>query len=329
VWTRVPPFLDIRIWNDRHRISLNFGERSTGFVWFFSFLAYFSEFRRKRGSFILLLDEPGLGLHAAAQADLLRFIDERLAPEHQVIYSTHSPFMIKATELTRVRTVEDKDNVGTKISEDVLSISKDTLFPLQGALGYQLSQTLFVGPDNLVVEGPADIVYLRVLSTHLRNVGRTALSPRWVLVPAGGMDKIPTFIALLGTQLNVAVVLDAATSGNQRIESMVTRGLLARSKLIALSEITGGREADVEDLFEPDFYLELLCSSGVANLSLKDLPRGDRIIKRVEQKLGQRFDHYQAAAYFLQAQEQMLPRINERSLEHFEHLFERFNVLLT
>ena len=34
--------LHIRIWNNRHRVSVRFDERSKGFVWFFSFLAYFS-----------------------------------------------------------------------------------------------------------------------------------------------------------------------------------------------------------------------------------------------------------------------------------------------
>jgi predicted ATPase len=42
-----------------------------------------------------LLDEPGLTLHGKAQADLLRYIEQRLLPDHQVIYSTHSPFMFR------------------------------------------------------------------------------------------------------------------------------------------------------------------------------------------------------------------------------------------
>src|SRR5438132_4688234 len=133
-----PPFLEVRIWNERHQMSLNFGERSQGFMWFFSFLAFFSEFRDSDEKLILLLDEPGLGLHAAAQADLLRFIDERLAPQHQIIYTTHSPFMINAKQPKRVRIVDDVDHQGTKVSADWLSTSKDTLFPLQAALGYEL-----------------------------------------------------------------------------------------------------------------------------------------------------------------------------------------------
>ena len=69
---------------------------------------------------VLLLDEPGLNLHALAQRDFLRFIDQRLAPKHQVIYTTHSPFMIDLDNLSSVRTVEDMDNLGTTVSADVL-----------------------------------------------------------------------------------------------------------------------------------------------------------------------------------------------------------------
>jgi AAA domain, putative AbiEii toxin, Type IV TA system/AAA ATPase domain len=97
------PILHIRIHNQRHRVTVPFDERSRGFVWFFSFLAYFSELEDAGDGrdILLLLDEPGLNLHATAQRDLLRFIDERLAPRHQTIYSTHSPFMIQADRLDR------------------------------------------------------------------------------------------------------------------------------------------------------------------------------------------------------------------------------------
>ncbi len=120
-----PPYnestnLQIRIRNDRHRVTVPFDQRSRGFVWFFSFLAYFSQLKQERkDDLILLLDEPGLSLHATAQGDFLRFIADRLAPDHQVIYTTHSPFMIDARKLDQVRTVVDRDDVGTVISEDV------------------------------------------------------------------------------------------------------------------------------------------------------------------------------------------------------------------
>lgn len=323
-----PPFLDIRVRNQRHRVTLNFGDRSHGFMWFFSFLAAFSEYRGKE-KMILLLDEPGLGLHAAAQGDFLRFIDERLAMDHQVIYTTHSPFMVEATKLHRVRTVEDVDQHGTKVSADVLSTSKDTRFPLQAALGYELAQTLFLGPNNLLVEGPADYLYIQVLSSHLRGIGRTGLDPRWVIVPVGGLDKIPTFVALLGSQLNVAVILDVSAGANQKINSLVQRGIIAGEKLIPLTEFTGDPEADIEDLFDVDFYLNLLNRSGLASLKASQLKTRGRILKRIEAATCTSFDHYQPARYLLEHQEELLKIIDNGTVDRFDLLFRRTNALLT
>ncbi|MFL5943689.1 MAG: AAA family ATPase [Gaiellaceae bacterium] len=322
-----PPFLEIRIQNLRHGVSLNFGERSAGFVWFFSFLVAFSEYRNE-SSLVLLLDEPGLGLHAAAQLDLLRYIEERLAPHHQVVYSTHSPFMVDPTELQRVRTVEDVDPGGTTISEDVLATSAETIFPLQAALGYDLAQTLFVGPDNLVVEGPADYLYLTVLSDRLRELDRTSLDPRWVIVPVGGLDKIPTFVALLGAQLNVAVVMDSASGGSQKIDSLVKRGIIEKKKVIPLNSITSTNEADIEDMFDEALYLQLLKDAGISVTKSKLKP-GNRIVPRVEQALGGPFDHYRPARHLLEKQVDLLPNVDEPTLARFEDLFTRVNSLLS
>jgi energy-coupling factor transporter ATP-binding protein EcfA2 len=78
--------LKIRLYDNRHLLSLPFEERSTGFRWFFSFLAAFSAYENNDSPVVILLDEPGLGLHARAQADFLRFIDERLSKRCQVVY---------------------------------------------------------------------------------------------------------------------------------------------------------------------------------------------------------------------------------------------------
>jgi len=333
-----PPFLEVRIWDDRHKMSLNFSERSTGFVWFFSFLAFFSEYRNTNEKFILLLDEPGFSLHASAQADLVRFLDERLAAKNQIIYTTHSPFMIKAAELERARTVEVIKDTGTIVSTDVFAAGKETIFPLQAALGYELAQTLFAGPDNLVVEGPSDILYLQILSEFMHNQGRTGLDPRWTLVPAGGIEKIPAFIALLGGELNISVLLETATGGNQRIGALVQRGILAPNRLIPLAEFIDGKEADIEDLFETDFYLHLLKQSGIdikgedinkGNRIRKRINKGNRIRKRIETNLGRIFNHYQPAAHFLRNQASLLEMLNTKTLDRFEHLFKKINTTIS
>ena len=143
-----------RIKNRRHGVTVGFDDRSAGFVWFFSFLVWFSQVRKNYGdNVVLLLDEPGLGLHAKAQADLLRYINDKLVPAGQVIYTTHSPFMVDPNRLDAVlRTVEDVGGEGevegTKVGDQVFSTDADTLFPLQAALGYDITQTLSSGPTR-------------------------------------------------------------------------------------------------------------------------------------------------------------------------------------
>src|SRR5690606_38665943 len=118
-----------QIYDQKRWVHTNLGTRSRGFVWFFSFLAWYSKVRKDHSKVILLLDEPGLSLHAKAQEDLLRYFEEELKPFHQLLYSTHSPFMVDSTKFSRVRIVQDKsiesdlddeDLEGTKVFTDVL-----------------------------------------------------------------------------------------------------------------------------------------------------------------------------------------------------------------
>jgi hypothetical protein len=78
---------------------------------------------------------------------------------------------------------------GTKVRSDVLGVSDDTLFPLQGALGYEVTQSLFIGPNTWLVEGPSDILHLQVLSHAQTKRKREGLSDKWTLCPSGGGDR--------------------------------------------------------------------------------------------------------------------------------------------
>lgn len=222
----------------RHQVTTELSSRSRGFVCFFSFLAWYSDVKRNSGKVILLLDEPGLTLHAKAQYDLLRYFEKELKPHHQLIYSTHSPFMIDSYHFERVRIVQDistdgeteidSENSGTTVLTDIFSAFSDSLFPLQGALGYELHQTLFVGPYNVIVEGAADLLYIQAMSALLQEEGRKGLDSRWTITPVGGSAKVPTFVALLGTQKNitVATLIDNQLADQQKIEGLYKEKLL-------------------------------------------------------------------------------------------------------
>lgn len=81
--TAVARCLEVRVKDRRHGHTDNIDKRSNGFRWFFSFLAAFSEYQGRDDRIIILLNEPALTLHARAQKDFLRFIDDRLAPRER------------------------------------------------------------------------------------------------------------------------------------------------------------------------------------------------------------------------------------------------------
>jgi hypothetical protein len=335
------PILFVRVHNQRHRATVPFDERSRGFVWFFSFLAYFNNLEEGQTSnLIVLLDEPGLSLHARAQQDLLRLIDERLAPQHQVIYTTHSPFMVSPGQFDRVRTVIDRDPGGTKVSAEIFKADDDTVSPLLTAMGIEMTQTLFIGEHTLLLEGPSDLIYLDVLSDLAETRQLTGLDPQWVKTPIGGSGKLSTFVTLLrSNKLNVAVLVDSSTKDTGAVKRLRDNGQLARNGLIEISEFTGNGDADIEDLFERDFYLKLVNRAYASELSQPiteaDLNPGDpRIVRAIEAYFrqhniaGGRFNHYRPAAALLREQASLVPTIADTTITQASMVFARLNGLL-
>lgn len=334
-----------------HRVSTQLGSRSKGFLWFFSFLAWFSQ-QKKKEPLILLLDEPGLFLHAKAQGDLLRYMELELTPHHQVVYTTHSPFMIDARRFDQVRIVEDKsidsreplppELAGTKVFREVLEAGEGSLFPLQGALGYDIAQTLFVGPNCLVVEGVSDLLYLQAMSGLLEEAGRQGLDRRWTVTPVGGSEKVPTFAALLGAQkgLTVATLIDFQRKDQQTIENLYKRKLLHKKHVLTFAEFTGTGEADIEDMFDVPFYLKLVngefASDLAKKLAEKDVRTGSpRIVVRLEEffkdnpmKGSAQFGHFRPARYFAENVATLKKAIPAVALDRFEAAFKKLNALL-
>ena len=338
-----------RVEDTRHYVSTSLGTRSRGFVWFFSFVAWYSKLRKEDEDLILLLDEPGLFLHAKAQEDLLHFIEEELKPHHQLIYTTHSPFMIDPRRFDRVRIVQDlsiepgaeslpTERQGAKVTTEVLDVRRDSLFPLQGALGYEIYQNLFIGPNSLVVEGVSDLLYIDTISGLLQERGGEGLNTEWTITPVGGSDKVPTFVALIGGQsnLNVAVLVDFQKKDRQSIENLYKEKLLRRQQVLTYADYVNKAEADVEDMFGPGFYLELFNGAFKSSIKVKDLPQGPpRIVTRIDQFLtnnplpnGAGFNHYRPARYFNSNIVALEKKLTEPQLDRWKRVFDDLNALL-
>ena len=335
--------LHVRIWNNRHRVSVPFDERSKGFVWFFSFLVYFSKIEEDMNhdrEMILLLDEPGLNLHALAQYDFQRFINERLAPKHQVLYTTHSPFMINLDELTAVRTVEDIDDRGTTISEDVLINDRETVFPLQMALGFQLVQSLFLSPHCLLVNSPSDMIYLQTLGEICAAEGYSKLDPRWAIIPVGSPENMPTFISMLGDNYtSLAALMDVQPSSRELMERINATMAEEDRPPVNWIEVARVRDADIEDLLDPGLYLRLVneayrnkLAEPVTLRSISD--SNPRIVERVKSYFKANdindgvFDPYQPAALFQKKHQMLRGEITAVTMEGLASMFNRINSML-
>jgi predicted ATP-dependent endonuclease of OLD family len=320
--TSVVRYLNFRVEDRKHDFTNNFSLRSSGYQWFFSFLAAFSEFE-DRDDVVILLDEPALTLHAKAQRDFLRFINKRLAPVGQVIYTTHSPFMVEQIE--RVRVVEDRGgDVGSVTSSDALEVGEDSAFPLQAALGYDLSQNLFIGEQNLLVEGPSDLAYLDVIGRHLRDQGREGLDERWRILPAGGASNVPAFVSLLGQKVSVTVLLDSGTEGGGKVEAAIKANKIAGKRVVFVGSVLEQKHSDIEDLFTVGDYLGLYNEAFGTSHKVGDLPKHpDRLILRLE-ALDGKFDHWRPAEILLRSPAKV-EKLSQTTLSNFENLARRIN----
>jgi predicted ATPase len=275
--------------NSVYDVEINLDERSRGLKWFFSFYVAFSADTRggSADNAVLLLDEPGLHLHALSQGDLLRHLDADF--KNQIIYSTHSPFMVPTENLDAVRTVNIGQDSGTTVTNDPTGDPR-TLFPLQAALGYSLTQSLFVGPNNLVVEGVTDYWILASFSEYLHGVGKKGLPNELTITPAGGAQKVGYMIALLTSErLRVIVLLDDEKQARSTKERLLKAKLIRDESVIFVTEgyaaSAAPTEADIEDLLDDTVYDALVRESYQAELVGKTLSLNTmvpRIVKRYE-----------------------------------------------
>lgn len=322
--------LDIRVKNRRSGVSLPLRNRSKGFNWFFSFLVWFKKIQEdKNNNYILLLDEPGLNLHAAAQSNLLKFFKD-LSADYQIIYTTHSPFMIKSENLNAVRTVLETE-AGSKVSESVQEKDDNTLFPLQAALGYNIAQNLFISEHNLLVEGVSDLVYLQLFSNLLQENGRIGLDPKVTIVPVGGLDKVSTFISLMrGNDLKVVCLLDTFkdAKGKAKLEDLIEQKIISEKKIRFFNEyLTDYSTADIEDIFTKEDYLKIFnLAFPDKNVTTESLDERIKPILIQLSKLVGDFNHYRPANK-IAASGVDKGTFSEATLTNFENIFKDINKL--
>ncbi len=142
--------------------------RSAGVTQFFRVSMVLHARRQKNpaNSYIYLFDEPGVLLHPQGQRDLLQ-VFEQLASENQIVYATHSLFLLNQNFPERHRLIA-KDEAGTKV--DQKPYRQNWKFATD-ALGVYLTSNILFSNKVLLVEGDSDPMYLYELFRQLNRLG--------------------------------------------------------------------------------------------------------------------------------------------------------------
>jgi predicted ATPase len=254
-----------RIWvadDRRPDVEIELEARSKGFQWFFSFyLVFLVESEEGHKDAILLLDEPGMNLHPTAQQELLGFF-ERLAEKNQLVYTTHSPFLVDGEHIYRVRPVTEDNTGHSRISADTWPRDRETIFPLQAAAGYAMLRGLFQHKKNVLVEGMSDYYYLHALNQQCRAKGRAALPEDIYITPCGGTKLVGHLAALfLGQDVRPLILLDADEAGRVRRDALLKELYLGQdSHIVMLDDALAqpGSTVEIEDIFGEAIILPAL-----------------------------------------------------------------------
>ncbi len=238
--------------SDRTGTEYSFDERSQGLRYF---LSYYIEYRSHEPdpnkTEILLMDEPDAYLSSQAQQDLLKVFDLFANPEPgshlthpiQVVYVTHSPFLIDKNHSERIRVLQKgNEDEGTRVVKD---FAQHRYEPLRSSIGPHIGETVFIGNCNLMVEGIGDQILIAGAATHLRANGVSSLETldlnQITIVDSGGASQTPYMVYLAcgrhADEIAAIVLLDSDQSGNEAKKHLLGKGgqhrrLLLKEKFI-------------------------------------------------------------------------------------------------
>lgn len=254
-----------RIWvaDDRRPTEVELENRSSGLQWFLSFyLVFLVESQEDHSGAILLLDEPGMSLHPHAQRDLSDFFNN-LSKNNQILYTSHSPFLVDPDRLERARKVFVAKDGSTKATSDLghtegEDIKAGAAYAVHSALNLSVGESILVGCRPVLVEGASDQHYLTAIKTLLVANGAIKPSREIVFVPSGGASNIPVVAGILAGRDGTppTVLLDSDPPGRKAAKVLTSgNGLYAEhsGKVLLMDKVADnvGEGAEVEDLFPP------------------------------------------------------------------------------
>lgn len=228
-------------------------QRSKGQQWYLGFYTKVVARIRDDSPNIILIDEPGLYLHAKAQKDLLKALEKHAKEKGAtILFSTHSPYLIDDNELERVRLVENQPKKGTLITGKLHAhpmATKETLTPLLTAIGLGVNDGIgSLNKFSVIVEGASDAFYLRAFSKLISN-------DRYSFVNGGGSGNMPFVGAIAqGWGSKVIYLFDNDQGKSDGEHNLSKNWLVLGDEIQAITSSKGS----IEDIFSKDDFKNLV-----------------------------------------------------------------------
>lgn len=182
--------------------ALMLSERSNGLRWYLETFIDAQANNIVGQNVVYLLDEPGTSLHVNAQKELLSLFQHLSGKANQVVYTTHSPYMLdlKTGGVHRIRAVVKNEEGFTYIYKTAYdsrispNSQQDTLAPIIGAIGMNLNDTFGPAKDklNIVTEGMSDYIYLCTMAKILRID-----TEKYAILPSVGASNCVNICSIL------------------------------------------------------------------------------------------------------------------------------------
>ncbi|TLY03269.1 MAG: ATP-dependent endonuclease [Thaumarchaeota archaeon] len=234
--------------------------RAEGFKWTFSFIVNFAAETQKAElkEAILLLDEPARNLHPAQQRGITDLL-KGLAGSNQILYATHSPFMIFDYTPGNLLVVElDKRRHLSRIYYEYWNADEQTLIPILYGLSKGLVESImdrqigFNSRPVIIVETMADCMYLNAFDKFLKdpNLSMNPLN----IVPAFNKNSVMSLATFYRNHgYDTFVLLDNTEESRQISTQLQTNGF--NSVQMIFFELAGQPKQFLEDLLAYDDYL--------------------------------------------------------------------------
>lgn len=227
-----------------------------GLTWFVAFAVELLHLEDQAEPRLLLIDEPATPLHPGMQKRVARLL-QALAPRHQTLYSTHSPFLIDWNFPQQIRLFEH-DYLGkrTKINNKPYADAEGVWDPLRRSIGVTLGDVTGLSFDNVLVEGVTDQILLANASAVLAAQGRVSLDLTKVsIVPYSEEQSLQRLLATIGKRGYRAVVLTDSDEQGKKVVAHCAKASVPCVELRGYTPSPEARIAAIEDVVGIDAYV--------------------------------------------------------------------------